>query len=116
MTTITTPIRATPTLGPGLGSSEAPLHYEDRPVTFIKDGVSDGPKASYPLGTKVTGSDGYDYVFCKAGADLAVDARVDIDEGNDYEATASGTGSWVVKVDGVSSGDYFHARQFDANF
>lgn len=97
---ISTAFRATPILGPGIMSHDA--HY-----WFLPQGVD----VSYPLGTRVTGSDGMDYVMVQAGAALDADDVVTISV--DWEATADAGGSWAVPTDvtdgTVPDGAYFHA-------
>jgi len=90
--------RITPTLGPDI-EQHATKYYWDLNSTGTP---------SYALGTKVVGSDGHDYIHVKAGADLAADAEVQINE-TTFVATA-GAGGFTVPV-AVKSGEAFHAKR-----
>lgn len=93
--------RTTPQLGPDL-ESKGPYHWDYQP----------GVDVSYRLGNKETGSDGHEYVMVQAGATLAANATVSINE-TTWVATA-GAGGFTVPAaltNGVVSGDFFHARR-----
>ncbi|WP_376711071.1 hypothetical protein [Pseudochrobactrum lubricantis] len=90
--------RITPTLGPDV-EQHADKYYWD---------LNSSGAPSYPLGTMVKGSDGHDYIHVKAGADLAKDAEVQINE-TTFVASA-GAGGFKVPV-AVKSGESFHAKR-----
>lgn len=93
--------RTTAQLGPAL-ESKGPYHWDFQP----------GVSPSYRLGNKETGSDGHEYVHVQAGATLAANATVTIDEAT-WIATA-GSGGFTVPAaltGGVVSGDIFQARR-----
>ena len=102
---VATPFRTTPILGPNLTQAETQFYW---------DGVADPTGAgapSYALGTRVSGSDGHEYVFVKNGASaLAANARVYLTEGT-WLAAANATGTHQAVV-AVPANAYFHARQY----
>ncbi len=92
--------RTTPQLGPQL---------EDHSEKFYWDaGIED---VSYRLGNRETGSDGHIYILVQAASDLEAEDAFDIDE-TTWQTTA-GTAFEVPAgiVDGVTTGEYFHARK-----
>lgn len=94
--------RSTPQLGPGLEQKDQKFFWDFQP----------GVDVSYRLGNKETGTDGHEYVLVQAGATLAANAAVTINE-TTWQATA-GAGGFTVPpgiTGGVVSGDYFHARR-----
>ena len=99
---VTTPFRTTPSLGPEL-TQAGPNHWDD-----IEPNVS---APSYQPGTVVSGSDGVSYTYVTAGADLAADARVNLD--SDFEATANASGTHVV-VAAVTTGNGVHVKLYVA--
>ncbi|MGU3399151.1 hypothetical protein ACLBWS_05320 [Brucellaceae bacterium D45D] len=90
--------RITPTLGPDVEQHEEKYYWD----------LNSNGQPSYALGTKVVGSDGHDYIHVRAGADLAKDAAVQIDEAT-FVATA-GSGGFTAPV-AVKSGEAFHAKR-----
>lgn len=90
--------RTTPSLGPDLDQASTQFYFQD-----------DASTPTYQLGTRVHGSDGFEYVFVKAGSsDIPADTQVEID-GTTYVATA-GSGGFYAPVD-VPANGYFHARK-----
>lgn len=100
---ISTVFIADPVLGPPLTMVSAAPFYD----------VSNLTSPSYQLGTVVHGSDGHDYCFVKASADIAAASspgtQVTITE--PAFTAAAGSGGWYAPVAGVTSGQYFHARR-----
>lgn len=97
----TKPFRITPSLGPGIRDSELQQYW---------DGVTDTAgtgKPSYQPGSKVTGSDGHEYVYVKAAANIAADTAVTINE-TTWVATA-GAGTYKTLL-AVLANEWFHAR------
>lgn len=90
--------RISPLLGPDI-EQHANRHYWELNSTGAP---------SYALGTKVVGSDGYDYIYAKAGTDLAKGAELQINE-TTFAATA-GSGGFTAPV-AVKSGEHFHAKR-----
>ena len=96
---VVTPFRTTPNLGPALTSTSASNYWDTiRP---------DGADPTYQPGTRVTGSDGHEYIYVEAHADLAAAAVIGVSA--DSTASTASTG-WTAPV-AVVAGDYFHARK-----
>lgn len=101
--------RITPSLGPGLEDIGSPFYWDTN--------FPDTP--SYPLGTRVVGSDGHDYVLVEAGGTIAASTAVTIAAGTTWIATANTGGEFEVPAeltDGVVAGDFFHARRVTEGF
>ena len=95
--------RTTPTLGPDVDQSSTQFYW---------DMISTSAAPSYALGTRVTGSDGYEYVYVKAGSsDINAATQVQIDAGT-LVATAGSGGFYTVAA--VPANAYFHARKGNA--
>lgn len=95
--------RITPSLGPDLEQFAAQNYWDiNAPST----------DPSYELGTKVIGSDGHEYVYVKAGANFSsAETGLEINE-TTWVATADESAPlWETPVDGIVSGDFFHARR-----
>lgn len=97
--------RTTPQLGPQIDDVFTGLPYWDVP------GIT---APSYKLGNKEVGSDGHDYVFVKASADIASTAstgtQVTLTEPAFTVATGSG-GYWTPPSTAITSGQYFHVKK-----
>lgn len=107
--------RTTPQLGPQLSDVFTGLPYWDQ--SGYTDGgvvVSGVSSPSYKLGNRETGSDGHDYIWVRASADIASatgsGTQVTVDEPA-YTA-AAGSGGWYAPPGvAITSGQYFHARK-----
>lgn len=95
--------RTSPQLGPGLTLVDADPWYDGFNIT----------SPSYQLGQVHQGSDGHDYVWVLASANIAAAAspgtQVTITE--PAFTAAAGAGGWYAPIAGVTSGQYFHARR-----
>lgn len=105
--------RTTPQLGPQLDEVFTGLPYWDLGGNL--NGVASGiTSPSYRLGNKETGSDGHDYVWVRASANIAATAttgtQVTITEPAFTVATGSG-GYWTPPATAIVSGQYFHVRK-----
>ena len=78
--------RITPSLGPDVGQHETAFYWD-----FNNKTPAGVQGVSYQLGSRVTGSDGHDYILVKAGADLAADARFNVSE-TTWVTTANASG------------------------
>lgn len=96
-----TPFRITPSLGPDLWQSDTQFHWDS-----IGDPRNTGV-ASYQPGSVVVGNDGHEYVFVRAGAAIAANGTVGINETN-WNTT---TGSTHTTSRAVANGAWFHARK-----
>lgn|SRR5690349_4459390 len=93
--------RITPSLGPDLEQHALQFYWDlNRPVTV----------PSYPLGSKVIGSDGHDYVLVKAAANLA-SAGTDVTINETTWVATAGAGTYETPVDSILADEYFHARK-----
>ena len=96
--------RSNPQLGPQLDAvvTGTPW-YEPENITA----------PSPQLGTRETGSDGHDYIWVKASADIAAAAapgtQVTVDE--PAFTAAAGSGGWYAPIAGITSAQYFWARK-----
>ena len=98
---VETPFRITPSLGPDLHQTAAEFYW---------DTISTSGTPSHPLGTKVIGNDGHEYVYVEAAAQFAADAGLSINE-TTWAASADGSDPvWEAPV-AVASGAYFWARR-----
>lgn len=106
------PFRTTPQLGPQLDDVFTGLPYWDGALGIQNADATVSP--SYKLGNKEVGSDGHDYIWVKASADIASASgngtQVVVDE--PAFTAAAGSGGWY-SIPGVAitSGQYFHARK-----
>jgi hypothetical protein len=96
--------RITPVLGPDVEQTATVFYWDTNNVS-----VAGVQRVSYPLGTKVTGSDGLMYVMVKAAAAFAANAAVQFTIAGGYSATAGGT-TYIAPV-AVANGDFFMAKQ-----
>lgn len=97
--------RASPDLGPGLTFVyDDPTHYDQASVTT----------PSYQLGTQVIGSDGGDYFWVQASANIAATAttgtEVIMTFSNHTVATGAG-GFFTPPATAITSGQFFHVRR-----
>lgn len=93
--------RITPSLGPDV---------EQQSTQFYWDTINSSTKPSYPLGTKVMGNDGYEYMFVKAGgSNIAAATQVQVTTDGNFVATAGAGGFYTVAA--VPANAYFHARR-----
>lgn len=100
------PFRTSPQLGPALTAViDAPAHYDGQQIT----------EPSYQLGQIHQGSDGYDYIWVEASADIAAAAApgTEVTITEPAFTAAAGAGGWYAPVDGVTNGQFFHARRGD---
>lgn len=93
--------RTTPSLGPDITQNAAQNYWDDIPNM--------AGKPSYPLGTRITGNDGHDYVYVKAGAAFAANDDLAVNETTWVATDGGGTGKLTAPV-AVADGDFFHAR------
>lgn len=93
--------RTTPSLGPDIDQVATQFYFQD-----------DAAKPTYQLGTRVHGSDGFEYIFVKAGSsNISADTQVQVD-GDTFVATAGSGGFYTTAA--VPAGAYFHARKGNA--
>jgi hypothetical protein len=92
--------RITPSLGPDL-EQHALQYYWD--LNFPDD-------PSYQLGSKVIGSDGHEYVFVEAAANIA-SAGTDVTINETTWVATAGAGTYETPVDNILAGEFFHARK-----
>lgn len=95
------PFRITPSLGPDLWQTAEQFHWD-----MVGDPTGEGD-ASYQPGSRVVGNDGREYVFVKAGANIAAGGDVGITEAT--WTTTTGTTHEAPRA--VVSGEWFHARK-----
>lgn len=104
--------RTTPQLGPQLDDVYTSLPYWDGGLGVSNGGTGVAP--SPKLGTRETGSDGHDYIWVKASAEIASASgngtQVVIDE--PAFTAAAGSGGWY-SIPSVTVADqtYFWARK-----
>lgn len=92
--------RTTPSLGPDVDQSSTQFYW---------DMISTSAKPSYALGTRVHGSDGFEYLYCKAGAsNINAATQVSVDNST-FVATAGAGGFYTVAA--VPANAYFHAKK-----
>ena len=97
--------RTSPNLGLQLSDVASGLPYWD------DNGITE---ASYRLGNKELGSDGGEYFFVKASADIAATATTGTQVTLTFPAytVATGAGGFYTPPDtAIKSGDYFHVRR-----
>lgn len=97
--------RASPDLGPGLTFIyDDPTFYDQASVTL----------PSYQLGTVVRGSDGGEYFWVQASADIAATAdtgtQVTMTFATHTVATGSG-GFYTPPGEAITNGQFFHVRR-----
>lgn len=97
--------RTTPNLGPQLSDVYAGIPFYDN------NGVTE---ASYRLGNKELGSDGGEYFFVKASADISATDTTGTQVAITFPAwtVATGSGGYYTPPSiAIKSGDYFHIRK-----
>ena len=97
--------RTSPNLGLQLSDVSHGLPYWD------SNGLTE---ASYRLGNKEVGSDGAEYYFVKASADIAATATTGTQVAVTFPAWTVATGSggyYTPPATAITSGDYFHVRK-----
>jgi hypothetical protein len=97
--------RTTPQLGPQLSDVFSGIPYYDN------NGITE---ASYRLGDKELGSDGGEYFFVKASADISATATTGTQVTLTFPAYTVATGSggfYTPPGVAIKSGDYFHVRR-----
>lgn len=96
--------RVTPSLGPDL---------DQQATAFYFDALTTNPAGtqltSYQLGSRVSGSDGCDYIYVKAGGNVAATTQLAITSDGTFVATTGGTSGFYT-VAAVTTGQFFHAR------
>lgn len=106
--------RTTHQLGPQLDDVFTGLPYWDMGGNLVNGNATGLTEPSYRLGNKETGSDGHDYVWVRASANIAATAgtgtQVTITEPAFTVATGSG-GYWTPPATAIVSGQYFHVRK-----
>lgn len=97
--------RASPDLGPGLTFIyDDPTFYDHASVT----------SPSYQLGTQVNGSDGGEYFWVQASANIAATATTGTQVDVTFPAwtVATGTGGFYTPPgQAITSGQFFHVRK-----
>lgn len=97
--------RTTPQLGPQLSDVFSGIPYYDN------NGITE---PSYRLGDKELGSDGGEYFFVKASADIAATATTGTQVTITFPAYTVATGAggfYTPPGTAIKSGDYFHVRR-----
>ena len=102
---LTSVFRASPDLGPGLTDVyDDPTFYDQASVTL----------PSYQLGTVVRGSDGGEYFWVQASADIAATAttgtQVTMTFSGHTVATGAG-GFYTPPATAITNGQFFHVRR-----
>lgn len=108
--------RATPQLGPQLNAVFTGLPYWDGSLGVQNAATDVAP--SYKLGNKEIGSDGGEYFFVKASADIAATANTGTQVTITFPAytVATGAGGFYTPPGvAITSGQYFHVRRGAAN-
>lgn len=97
--------RASPDLGPGLTAViDVPAHYDTIGAT----------KPSYQVGTQVVGSDGGEYWFVEASANIAATANTGTQVVLTFPGytVATGTGGFYTPPgQAILAGQFFHVRK-----
>lgn len=91
--------RITPSLGPDL-EQHALQNYWDLGYTT----------PTYALGSKVIGSDGHEYVYVKAAANIA-SAGTDVLINETTWVATAGAGTYETPVASILADEFFHARK-----
>lgn len=108
------PFRITPSLGPQVGEVYKGIPHWDSQLTV--EGAPTDVEPSYKLGSVVRGSDGGEYFFVQASANIASTAttgtEVDMTFATHSVATKAGAGGfWTPPGVAVKEGDYLHVRR-----
>ena len=105
--------RTTPNLGPALDSVYTAMPFWDAQLGVASGGVANA-EASYRLGNKELGSDGGQYYWVKASADIAATATTGTQVTLTFPAytVATGAGGFYTPVNtAITTGQYFHVRR-----
>lgn len=105
--------RTTPNLGPALDAIYPAMPFWDSQLG-VSEGSLTGAEASYRLGNVEMGSDGGEYFFVKASADIAATATTGTQVTVTFPAytVAAGAGGFYTPVNkAVKAGDFFHVRR-----
>lgn len=104
--------RTTPELGPQIDEVFTGVPYWDSQLGLSTAAADADP--SYRLGTKEVGSDGHDYVFVKASADIAATpatgTQVTVTEPGFTVATGAG-GYYTPPGVAITTGQFLHVRK-----
>lgn len=105
--------RTTPNLGPALDTVYTAMPFWDAQLGVANGGVANA-EASYRLGNVEMGSDGGEYFWVKASADIAATATTGTQVTltfPDY-TVATGAGGFYTPVNtAILNGQYFHVRR-----
>ena len=105
--------RTTPNLGPALNTVYPAMPFWDSHLGVSSGGVANA-EASYRLGNKELGSDGGQYYWVKASADIAATATTGTQVTLTFPAytVAPGAGGFYTPVNtAITTGQYFHVRR-----
>ena len=98
--------RTNPVLGPDV-EQHATAFYFDSLTTNTNTGAQ---LASYQLGARVSGTDGCDYIYVKAGgSNIAATTQLAITSDGTFVATSGGTSGFYT-VGAVLANEFFHCR------
>lgn len=105
--------RTTPNLGPALDTVYAAMPYWDSHLGVASGGVTTA-EASYRLGDVERGSDGGEYFWVKASADIAATVTTGTQVTLTFPGytVATGAGGFYTPVNtAILNGQYFHVRR-----
>ena len=105
--------RTTPNLGPALDTVYPAMPFWDSQLGVSSGGVAN-TEASYRLGNKEIGSDGGEYFWVKASADIAATANTGTQVTITFPAytVAAGAGGYYTPVNtAILTGQFFHVRR-----
>ena len=105
--------RTTPNLGPALDTVYTAMPFWDAQLGVASGGVANA-EASYRLGNSEIGSDGGEYFWVKASADIAATATTGTQVTLTFPAytVATGAGGFFTEPDkAVAIGDYISVRR-----
>lgn len=105
--------RTTPNLGPALDTVYPAMPFWDSQLGVSSGGVAN-TEASYRLGNKEIGSDGGEYFWVKASADIAATANTGTQVTITFPAytVATGAGGYYTPVNtAILTGQFFHVRR-----
>jgi hypothetical protein len=105
--------RTTPQLGPELDRVYTAMPFWDSQLGVSSGGVSTA-EASYRLGNTEMGSDGGEYIWVRASADIAATATTGTQVTITFPAytVATGAGGFFTPVNtAILNGQYFHVRR-----
>ena len=105
--------RTTPNLGPALDTVYTAMPFWDAQLGVACGRVANA-EASYRLGNVEMGSDGGEYFWVKASADIAATATTGTQVTLTFPAytVATGAGGYYTPVNtAITTGQYFHVRR-----